>query len=86
MILLLLKHISVQRNELKDGVITVDEKIMLKVENLSVNYGHIEALKNVSVEVKRADLFHYRCKWRRKIYTAENNQRSGEACFRYDLL
>jgi branched-chain amino acid transport system ATP-binding protein len=56
MILLLLKHISVQRNELKDGVITVDEKIMLKVENLSVNYGHIEALKNVSVEVKKGQI------------------------------
>ena len=45
-----------QRNELKDGVITVDEKIMLKVENLSVNYGHIEALKNVSVEVKKGQI------------------------------
>lgn len=56
MILLLLKHISVQRNELKDGVITVDEKIMLNVENLSVNYGHIEALKNVSVEVKKGQI------------------------------
>lgn len=41
---------------MKDGVITVDEKIMLKVENLSVNYGHIEALKNVSVEVKKGQI------------------------------
>ena len=37
-------------------MITVDEKIMLKVENLSVNYGHIEALKNVSVEVKKGQI------------------------------
>ena len=29
---------------------------MLKVENLSVNYGHIEALKNVSVEVKKGQI------------------------------
>lgn len=41
---------------MKDGVITMDEKIMLKVENLSVNYGHIEALKNVSVEVKKGQI------------------------------
>ena len=34
----------------------MDEKIMLKVENLSVNYGHIEALKNVSVDVKKGQL------------------------------
>ena len=34
----------------------MDEKIMLKVENLSVNYGHIEALKNVSVEVKKGQI------------------------------
>ena len=56
MILLLSKHISEQRNELKDRVRTMDEKIMLKVENLSVNYGHIEALKNVSVEVKKGQI------------------------------
>ena len=29
---------------------------MLKVENLSVNYGHIEALKNVSVDVKKGQI------------------------------
>ncbi|MBQ1403535.1 MAG: ABC transporter ATP-binding protein [Oscillospiraceae bacterium] len=29
---------------------------MLKVENLSVNYGHIEALKNVSVGVKKGQI------------------------------
>ncbi len=34
----------------------MDEKIMLKVENLSVNYGHIEALKNVSVDVKKGQI------------------------------
>lgn len=34
----------------------MDEKIMLKVENLSVNYGHIEALKNVSVGVKKGQI------------------------------
>ena len=34
----------------------MDEKIMLKVENLSVNYGHIEALKNVSVDVKKRQI------------------------------
>ena len=34
----------------------MDEKIMLKVENLSVNYGHIEALKNVSVDVKKSQI------------------------------
>ena len=56
MILLLSRHISEQRNELKDRVKTMDEKIMLKVENLSVNYGHIEALKNVSVEVKKGQI------------------------------
>ena len=28
-------------------------ELMLKVENLSVNYGHIEALKNVSLEVEK---------------------------------
>lgn len=56
MIQLLSKHISEQRNELKDRVRTMDEKIMLKVENLSVNYGHIEALKNVSVEVKKGQI------------------------------
>ena len=31
-------------------------EVMLKVENLSVNYGHIEALKNVSVEVVKGPL------------------------------
>ena len=30
--------------------------IMLQVENLSVNYGHIEALRNVSVEVERGQI------------------------------
>lgn len=30
--------------------------VMLKVENLSVNYGHIEALKNVSVEVVKGQI------------------------------
>ena len=34
----------------------MDEKIMLKVEDLSVNYGHIEALKNVSVDVKKGQI------------------------------
>jgi branched-chain amino acid transport system ATP-binding protein len=34
----------------------MDEKIMLKVKNLSVNYGHIEALKNVSVGVKKGQI------------------------------
>ena len=34
----------------------MDEKIMLKVENLSVNYGHIEALKNVFVDVKKGQI------------------------------
>ena len=34
----------------------MEEKIMLKVENLSVNYGHIEALKNVSVDVKKGQI------------------------------
>lgn len=29
---------------------------MLKVEDLSVNYGHIEALKNVSIEVRRNEI------------------------------
>lgn len=29
---------------------------MLKIENLSVNYGHIEALRNVSVEVSRGQI------------------------------
>ncbi len=31
-------------------------EVMLKVENLSVNYGHIEALKDVSVEVVRGQI------------------------------
>lgn len=31
-------------------------EVMLKVENLSVNYGHIEALKDVSVEVIRGQI------------------------------
>ncbi len=31
-------------------------EVMLKVENLSVNYGHIEALKNVSVEVVKGQI------------------------------
>ncbi len=30
--------------------------VMLKVENLSVNYGHIEALKNVSVDVVKGQI------------------------------
>lgn len=34
----------------------MDEKIMLKVEDLSVNYGHIEALKNVSVDVRKGQI------------------------------
>lgn len=34
----------------------MEEMIMLKVENLSVNYGHIEALKNVSVDVNRGQI------------------------------
>lgn len=37
-------------------MITVDENIMLNVESLSVNYGHIEALKNVSVNVKKGQI------------------------------
>ena len=37
-------------------MITVDENVMLNVENLSVNYGHIEALKNVSVNVKKGQI------------------------------
>ena len=37
-------------------MITVDENVMLNVENLSVNYGHIEALKNVSVTVKKGQI------------------------------
>lgn len=32
------------------------EQAMLKVENLSVNYGHIEALKHVSVEVRKGQI------------------------------
>lgn len=31
-------------------------EVMLKVENLSVNYGHIEALKNVSVDVVKGQI------------------------------
>lgn len=31
-------------------------EVMLKVEHLSVNYGHIEALKNVSVEVVKGQI------------------------------
>lgn len=31
-------------------------EVMLKVENLSVNYGHIEALRNVSVEVLKGQI------------------------------
>ncbi len=31
-------------------------EVMLKVENLSVNYGHIEALRNVSVEVFKGQI------------------------------
>lgn len=31
-------------------------EVMLKVENLSVNYGHIEALKNVSVDVLKGQI------------------------------
>ena len=34
----------------------MEDKTMLKVENLSVNYGHIEALKNVSVDVKKGQI------------------------------
>ncbi len=32
------------------------KEVMLKVENLSVNYGHIEALKNVSVDVVKGQI------------------------------
>ena len=31
-------------------------EVMLKVENLSVNYGHIEALKNVDIEIKKGQI------------------------------
>ena len=31
-------------------------ELMLKVENLSVNYNHIEALKNVNIEVKKGQI------------------------------
>ena len=31
-------------------------EVMLKVENLSVNYDHIEALKNVNIEVKKGQI------------------------------
>lgn len=34
----------------------MEDKTMLKVENLFVNYGHIEALKNVSVDVKKGQI------------------------------
>ena len=34
----------------------MEDKTMLKVENISVNYGHIEALKNVSVDVKKGQI------------------------------
>ena len=34
----------------------MEDKTMLKVKNLSVNYGHIEALKNVSVDVKKGQI------------------------------
>jgi ABC-type branched-subunit amino acid transport system ATPase component len=46
----------VQKNRLEDGVYSMEDKTMLKVENLSVNYGHIEALKNVSVDVKKGQI------------------------------
>lgn len=32
------------------------KEVMLKVENLSVNYGHIEAIKNVSVDVVKGQI------------------------------
>jgi branched-chain amino acid transport system ATP-binding protein len=56
MTLPLSRHISARKNRLKDEVQAMDEKIMLKVEDLSVNYGHIEALKNVSVDVKKGQI------------------------------
>ena len=38
---------------------------MLKVTDLAVSYGHVEALRGVNVEVHKADCFHYRCQRRR---------------------
>ena len=31
-------------------------EVMLSVQDLSVNYGHIEALKNVNVEVRKGQM------------------------------
>ena len=49
---------------------------MLKVTDLSVSYGHVEALRGVSIQVEQgADRLHHRRERRRQVHYAEDRLR-----------
>ena len=60
---------------------------ILKTENLTISFGGIRALSNVSFEVEKGvHLFHHRTEWSREDHHLQLHQWNLSAEFRKDLL